>query len=185
MKKILILLLFLIPIANAQEITINLAKNNYNNYETIQADILMNLSLAEKITASNFGLIDKNNITIPVSIFLDELSKNHYYVYFNIPKIQNDTYYFIVKNVKYLDNYLKKMSKTQEFYLNDFDSISIYPGIFNNKISGTLKITNHGQKTNITIISKELNLNQKFVLNDNYNLNLNIPKNINNFDIRI
>ena len=56
MKKILILLLFLLPIVNAQDITISLSKDNYYQQETLQAEVFINLTLAEEITASNSAL---------------------------------------------------------------------------------------------------------------------------------
>ena len=58
-KKILILLLILLPIINAQDIVISLSKDNYHQYETLQAEVFINLSLMDKITASNFALINK------------------------------------------------------------------------------------------------------------------------------
>ena len=178
MKKILILLLILLPIVNAQDITISLSKNNYYQHETLQAEILVNLSLAERITASNFALLDKKNSTIPVPIFLEEISNNHYFIYFNLPKLSNDTYYFSVKDVKYNDVVLKKLSESKEFYLNDQNSISIYPAIFNKLNSTTLKITNHGNPINLSVNAKEINLSGNYNLKDVLNLNINIPKNI-------
>ena len=77
-KKILFLLLILLPIANAQDITITLSKDNYYQHETLQVDVIINLSLAEKITASNFALIDKDNKTVPITLFLEKISSNHY-----------------------------------------------------------------------------------------------------------
>jgi hypothetical protein len=185
MKKILILLLFLMPIVYAQDIKIDLAKNNYNLYETLQADIVFNLSLTEKITASNFGLIDKYNETIPISIFLEKLSNNNYYVYFNIPKLNSDTYYFMIKDIKYLDNILKITSKKNEFYLNNLSSVSIFPGIFNNKTSGNLKIINNGYEKNITLTADKIGLSEKIILKNDFNINLNFPKNIEDFNIRL
>jgi hypothetical protein len=173
------------PIVYAQDIKIDLAKNNYNLYETLQADIVFNLSLTEKITASNFGLIDKYNETIPISIFLEKLSNNNYYVYFNIPKLNSDTYYFMIKDIKYLDNILKITSKKNEFYLNNLSSVSIFPGIFNNKTSGNLKIINNGYEKNITLTADKIGLSEKIILKNDFNINLNFPKNIEDFNIRL
>lgn len=185
MKKILILLLILLPIVNAQDITISLSKDNYYNYETLQAEVFVNLTLAEKITASNFGLIDKENKTIPVTLFLEEIADKHYFTYFNIPKLDNGTYYFIVKDVIYTDIILKKISKSKEFYLNNISSISIFPGILNRINSTTLKITNHGEPVNVSINAQEINLSRNLLLENEFNINLEIPKNILNFNIRI
>ena len=150
-----------------------------------RSEILVNLSLAERITASNFALLDKKNSTIPVPIFLEEISNNHYFIYFNLPKLSNDTYYFSVKDVKYNDVVLKKLSESKEFYLNDQNSISIYPAIFNKLNSTTLKITNHGNPINLSVNAKEINLSGNYNLKDVLNLNINIPKNINNFNIKV
>ena len=164
MKKILILLLFLLPIVNAQDITISLSKDNYFQQETLQAEVFINLTLAEEITASNFGLIDKENKTIPIPLFLEEISNNHYFIYFNVPKLNNGTYFFLVKDVKYTDTTLKKISKSQEFYLNNISSISILPAILNRVNSTNLKIMNHGSLINVTIKASEINLNNPLFL---------------------
>ncbi|MEK6907490.1 MAG: hypothetical protein AABW45_03095 [Nanoarchaeota archaeon] len=185
MKKILILLLFLLPIVNAQDITISLSKDNYFQQETLQAEVFINLTLAEEITASNFGLIDKENKTIPIPLFLEEISNNHYFIYFNVPKLNNGTYFFLVKDVKYTDTTLKKISKSQEFYLNNISSISILPAILNRVNSTNLKIMNHGSLINVTIKASEINLNKNLLLQNEFNTNLEIPKNIDNFNIRI
>ena len=184
-KKILILLLILLPIINAQDIVISLSKDNYHQYETLQAEVFINLSLMDKITASNFALINKENEIIPTSIFLEEISKDHYFIYLDIPKLDNNTYYFLVKDVKYIDIILKKISKSKEFYLSNISGISIYPGIFN-KINHTiLRIINHADPINITLKADEINLSKNLFLDKILNIDLAIPKNINNFNIRI
>ncbi|MEK6835260.1 MAG: hypothetical protein AABX61_03295 [Nanoarchaeota archaeon] len=186
MKKLIILLIILLPIVNAQDVSISLLKNNYNQYETLQAEVMFNLSLSDKITASNFALTDRENRTIPITLFLEKISDLHYFAYFDIPEIENNTYRFLVKDVKYLDNnILKKISYYKEFYLHNQKSISIYPAILNNVNRTILKIINHGEKTNITIKADEINLSKQFLLENNLNLDLDIPKNINNFNIRL
>lgn len=185
MKKLLILVLILLPSVYAQDITITLSKDIYYQHETLQADVIINLSLAEKITASNFVLIDKNNKTIPVTLFLEEISNNHYFVYFDIPKLEKDNYYFLVKDVKYLDNILKKTSRSKEFYLDNVTSISIYSAIFNRLNSTILRITNYNNPINITLTADEINLSKTFLLEKIFNIALDLPKNIDNFNIRI
>lgn len=185
MKKILILLIFLIPIVSAQDISISLSKENYNQYETLQAEIFVNLSLVDKLTASNFALIDYNNKTIPVSIFLEEISDRHYFIYFDIPKLNNATYRFLVKDVKYIDEILKKSSVSKEFYLSNLSSISISPAVFNRLNSTILKIRNHGDHINITLTSDDLNLSKSISLKDDFSLDIKIPNNLNNFNLRI
>jgi hypothetical protein len=184
-KKILVLFLILLPIITAQNITISISKNNYFQYETLQAEVLFNLSLANQITASNFVLVDKENESIPASIFLEEISKDHYFIYFDLPRLDNGTYYFLVKDVKYTDTTLKKISKSKEFYLSNDSSISIFPAIFN-KINYTiLKITNHANPINLTLKAEEINLSKTLFLNQILNIDFNIPKNIDNFNINI
>ena len=185
MKKILILLLLLLPLANAQDITISLAKNNYHQHETLQAEVSFNLSLTDEITASNFALIDKNNNTTPTTVFLEEITKDHYFIYFNIPKLDNGTYYFLVKDIIYTDNILKKTSKSKEFSLDNLTSISIFPAILNHVNSTTLKINNYGNPINITIKSEEINLSKTVFLENTVNIDLEIPVNEDEFNIRI
>src|SRR3989344_1320395 len=184
-KKTLILLLILLPIASAQDISLDIFKDTYHQHETLQAETFINLTLADKITASNFALINKGNETIPVSIFLEEISKNHFFVYFNIPKLDNGTYYFLVKDIKYTDNILKKTSKSKEFYLDKVDSFSIYPGIFNRLNSTILRMTNYGNPINITLSAEEINLSKDFLLNDIFSIALDIQKDTNDFSLRI
>ena len=186
MKKILILLLILMPIVYGQDISNSLSKNDYYQYETLQSEVFINLTLAEKITASNFGLADKNNGTISVPVFFEELSLNHYFVYFNLPKLEKDVYYFNIKNVKYFENnVLKITSKYYEFNLENVSSVSIYPGILNKVNSTILTITNHNNPINITVKADEISLNQNILLNDKASIDLEIPKNTDNFDIRV
>lgn len=185
MKIILILLLILLPIADAENIIISLSKEDYHQYETLQAEIFTNLTLANKLTASNFALIDKNNKTIPIAIFLEELSNDHYFIYFDIPKLNNDTYYFLVKDIIYIDNILKQTSKFKEFHLTNISSVSIYPAIINKIDSTNLKIKNYGVSVNLTLKADEINLNQTITLKEEFNTNIKIPKNINNFNIEI
>ncbi len=185
MKNILILLLILLPVVNGEGIIISIADKNYHQYETLQAEVFLNLSLSEKITAANFGLADKNNKTIPVSVFLEEISKDHYFIYFNLPKLENGIYYFLAKDIKYVDGILKKTSVQNEFYLDNISSISVYPAIINNLNFTTLKINNYGQIINLSINADEINLSREIRLENAFNLNLNIPENINKFYIKL
>jgi hypothetical protein len=185
MKKILILLLILLPIVNAQDISISLSKDNYYQYETLQAEIFINLSVIGKITSSNFNLINEDNVKIPVPIFLEEISDNHYFVYFDIPELNNGTYYFLVKDIWYSDILLKKTSKSQKFYLDEIKSISIYPAILNKLNSANLQMINKAQPINITIESDILNISKKILLDKKINYYFDIPKNIDKFNIKI
>ena len=185
MKYPLILLLIFLPVVYGEEVIISIADENYHQYETLQAEVFINLSLSEKITAANFGLKDKNNATIPVSVFLEEISKDHYFVYFNLPKLENGAYYFLAKDIKYADGILKKISLQKEFYLDNISSISVYPAIVRNLNFTILKIYNYGEIINLSINADEINLSMEIKLKNAFNLNLNIPKNINDFDIKL
>ena len=175
MKKILILLLLLLPLVNAQDITVSIAKDSYHQHETLQAEVSFNLSLTDEITASNFALIDKNNNTIPTTVFLEEITKDHYFIYFNIPELDNGTYHFLVKDIVYTDDILRKTSKSKEFFLDNLTSISIFPAILNHVNSTTLKINNYGNPINITIKSEEINLSKTVFLENTASIDLEIP----------
>ena len=185
MKKILILLLLLLPLVNAQDITVSIAKDSYHQHETLQAEVSFNLSLTDEITASNFALIDKNNNTIPTTVFLEEITKDHYFIYFNIPELDNGTYHFLVKDIVYTDDSLRKTSKSKEFFLDNLTSISIFPAILNHVNSTTLKINNYGNPINITIKSEEINLSKTVFLENTVNIDLEIPVNEDEFNIRV
>ena len=65
MKKILILLLLILPIVNAQnpQIIISSPRDNYASLETFQAEIFFNIDPVNEIAVSNFVLTDNlNNI---------------------------------------------------------------------------------------------------------------------------
>ena len=117
MKKILILLLLILPIVNAQnpQIIISSSRDNYASLETFQAEIFFNIDPVNEITISNFILTDNLNNKIPIALFLTKISNNHYFVYFNLPDLAKGMYNFNVVNVRYIDQTLKQISISKSF----------------------------------------------------------------------
>ncbi len=181
MKKILILLilLFFIDFANAEEpLNLTLSRNSYNIKETLQAELVLNVNPAAQITEYNFLLRDKNNQIIPVSLFLEKLSSLKYFIYFNLPEIEDGDYYFEVRDIRYInkeDEILKQANIKKQFtllnYSLDNSSVSIFPGIILKKSS--LSIVNNKEPLEIEIKAPDYtNLSKKTLLINNLLLNI-------------
>ena len=99
--------------------------------------------------------------------------------------MDNGTYHFLVKDIVYTDDILRKTSKSKEFFLDNLTSISIFPAILNHVNSTTLKINNYGNPINITIKSEEINLSKTVFLENTASIDLEIPVNEDEFNIRV
>ncbi|MEK6835761.1 MAG: hypothetical protein AABX55_01945, partial [Nanoarchaeota archaeon] len=181
MKKLLILLLILIPIVNAQEqpLIISLSRENYVVFETFQAEVVFNIDPVNEITASNFVLTDKLNNKIPIALFLNKLSDNYYFIYFNLPNLSTGTYNFNVINIRYIDENLKQISVSKSFNSENINftdekllsSISINPAIITT-YDTKLEIKNNFDKLNLTIQAPNyLNLPNEVTLDKILNYN--------------
>ncbi|MAG47866.1 hypothetical protein CL617_04630 [archaeon] len=120
MKRILfltlILAIFLISSVNAANIDIITPKDDYLAKETFQAEIILNIDSLSKISTNNLKLINETNSIIPVQYFLEQLTNKHYFIYFNLPNIDQGIYKFQLDNIQYkLDNSLKIESPFKEF----------------------------------------------------------------------
>lgn len=196
MKKILILLFLLcfINIVDAEEpLNLTLFRNSYNIKETLQAELILNVNPVNRISEYNFLLRDKNSQIIPTSLFLEKLSDSRYFVYFNLPEIENGDYYFEVRDIRHIskeDKILKQAIIKKQFtllnYTLDNSSVSIFPGIILKKTA--LNIANNKEPLEIEIKAPDYaNLSKKVLLIDNlllnilqYNEDYNIKINYNN-----
>ncbi|MFH1210205.1 MAG: hypothetical protein V1663_05460 [archaeon] len=92
---------------NAEEIVINVPRSDYRVYETFQAEIFFNINPVQ-VSVSNFELRDMNNIKIATPLFLEKISDNYYFVYFDLPNLEKGQYKFWVKNINYVQNGILK-----------------------------------------------------------------------------
>ena len=81
--KYLILIVFLIPLVNAQ-LDVNFERESYSAGETVQAMIVSNVSFVDGISLSKINLTN-NNVKVPVAFNLYDLGDNSYYLFFNLP----------------------------------------------------------------------------------------------------
>ncbi len=183
MKKFL-LLIFLISIiaASAQNTSIgdlSLYRNDYDSKETLQAELNLNIHTTNQLTQSNF-ILSKDNKIIPISLFLEKLSNEHYFVYFDIPDLNAGVYDFDAKDLRYInqeDGLLKQASIKKSFnILNNTlnsSSVSIDQGII--LMNTKLNIINNLNPLNITIEAPSYtNISRKLLLNDKLSLNIKV-----------
>ena len=189
MKRLLIILffLFLMNLAYAQEATLNVFRETYTSKETLQAELNINVDPVNQITASNFILSNEDNEVIPISLFLEKLSQNKYFAYFNLPELLPGVYTFEVRDIRYVEDAVLKQASVKRTFniLNETlnnTSISINPGVIlrNQK----LEIINNLHPVNITIEAPSYtNLSKTILLSDK--LSLNILLNEEDYDIKI
>ena len=180
MRKLLFILflILLINAVNAQEINFNIFRDSYTAKETLQAELILNINPVNKITESNFILTNQNNNIIPIPLFLEKISENNYFVYFNVPELNSGVYNFQVNDIRYIDQEeLKQISVKKTFTLlnssQDNTSISINPGIILN--DRKLEIINNLEPINIIIETPDfVNLSREVLLKDKLILNIKI-----------
>ena len=129
-KILLLVFLFNVSIAFAQ-IDINLLRENYSNFETIQAEITLENPL-KNLSANDIKI---DNIKVAPLIF--SLEENKYFIYFNLPNLQNGTHNLSVSSRFLINNALTDIVSEKEFNIIESNSsLSIKPGIlFINKNS--------------------------------------------------
>jgi len=127
--KYLILIVFLIPLVNAQ-LDVNFERESYSAGETVQARIVSNVSFVDGISLSKINLTN-NNVKVPVAFNLYDLGDNSYYLFFNLPlNLENGNYSLNFGNFIYYDEGLLKSKQLNKnlSVINNKDSIlSVYP----------------------------------------------------------
>jgi hypothetical protein len=101
-----------LTLVNAAEIDFKFSKENYKSFETLQAEINLNVNLTKDLTFSNVVLFDKNNNAISVAKTLIKIDNTHYYVYFDLPSLESGNYLFGLNSVNYNQN--------SKFLINNF-----------------------------------------------------------------
>jgi hypothetical protein len=105
---------------NAFDASILTYRDNYMPGETFQAEILFDEAPSGSLTNVNFDLY--NGGSIATLIFVEKLNNKHYFVYFNIPDVDEGNYYLRLKNVKYLEGeILKSFNKNKEFKISNIN----------------------------------------------------------------
>ena len=187
--KIIFCLIFIIFIASvlADNINFNIAKENYNSFETFQSGINFEVELAKDLSVSNIKLLDNNGRNIDVSKKFIKLNSSYYFVYFDLPKINEGVYSFGVYDIFYNDKGIsKKLSFFKNFnVLNNTDNlIRINPGFVFNKVYDydenpfTLILKNNGENNVAVELKSDNNFlsfsSSKFILNKDSNNNINV-----------
>ncbi|MBS3134552.1 terpene cyclase/mutase family protein [Candidatus Woesearchaeota archaeon] len=125
MKKSLLYILFLLFITisvHASSITITTPRDTYSIKETVQVEIITDIKPLNQISIQNLKLTNEST-EIPVQYFIEKLSDQHYFVYFNIPDVEKDKYKFQIKNIQYVeDGFLKQKTEIKEIYINKINS---------------------------------------------------------------
>lgn len=122
-KILLLVFLFNVSIAFAQ-IDINLLRENYSNLETIQLEVTLEDPL-KNLSANDIKI---DNLKVAPLIF--SLEENKYFVYFNLPNLQNGTHNISVSSRFLINNALTDVISEKEFNIVESNSsLSIKPGI--------------------------------------------------------
>jgi hypothetical protein len=175
MRLFYIFLIFIlnIYIVNAE---INIFKETYSPKETFQAEISFQ-NLVEEIKSSNVVILNSDNQPTNIGVLFAKVANEKYFVYFDVPEIEEGDYLLAVKNVKYLeDEILKKADFNKKFAVKKEANnlISIKPSfiIFNKEDKNFFKteIKNNGENILNIKISEESNSTNLF------NNNLTIAK---------
>ncbi|MBI2667676.1 hypothetical protein HYX17_02800, partial [Candidatus Woesearchaeota archaeon] len=149
-RLILLMLIINVSIALAQ-IDINILRQDYSPFETLQVEITLNNPTRELL--ANDVKIDN----IKIAPFIVPLEKNKYFVYFDVPDIENNTYNLTVNSRFLINNALTDVTERKEFnVINSNYSLSVKPAI--------LIIDKNNLKESYKIILK----------NNNYPLDVNI-----------
>ena len=112
-------LLFIVGVS-AFDANIITYRSVYNPGETFQAEVLLDEAPSGSLTHINFDLYREKSIA--ALIFVEKLNDRHYFIYFNIPDAEGGTYYFRLKNVKYLEGeILKSFNKNKEFKISNLN----------------------------------------------------------------
>ncbi len=102
MKKFLFLLflMFSIVYVNASDVDLTLSRDSYSSKETLQAQLVINIELVNQINQENFILVDKTDKPIPISLFLQKTGDKNYFIYFNLPELKSEDYFFKIFEIK-------------------------------------------------------------------------------------
>ena len=169
-----LILIINICIANAE---INIFKEIYSPKETFQAELIFQ-NLVEEIKAEDIIIRKSDNQPTNIGVLFSKITNEKYFIYFDIPEIEEGDYLLIVRHVKYLeDGILKKIDFNEKFTIKKEvnNLISVKPSfiIFNSRDKNFFKveIKNNGENIENIKISEESNSTNLF------NNNLTIAKN--------
>ncbi|MBS3167817.1 hypothetical protein J4216_01700 [Candidatus Woesearchaeota archaeon] len=123
--------LLIISFVNASDFEINLYKNDYGSFETVQFEVFTNLSLNRDLSVSDIVLLDMNNNSLNIIKNKVKINNTFYAFYFDLPQVVSGEYMIGFKNINYIE---KGILKRQDFFSNlkivNKSSVSIRPGYF-------------------------------------------------------
>ncbi len=131
MKLYLLFFLFLfLPIAFAQE-NIIFSKSSYLSGETAQIEIYLPDSI-KTLTQDNFAIVDENYQQTNIGFIFNEISLNHYFIYFDTPKNTEGAFNLRITNYLHRENsQLKEETIYKKFNIinSSLPIISIKPAL--------------------------------------------------------
>ncbi|MDP4012789.1 MAG: hypothetical protein Q8R00_04260 [Candidatus Nanoarchaeia archaeon] len=133
MKLSLLAVVFILcsTFVNANLIILVTSSDIYLSEETVQLEIFVQNPEVQP-TASNIRLLDLEDNLIKVAPLFNKIESNHYYAYFDLPKLNEGNYKIQLYGLKFkVDNVLKEIS--EELIINvtkGTPTLSIKPGFF-------------------------------------------------------
>ena len=191
--KFLVFIFLILIIINSVNAEINIFKKEFFIGETFQAELSF-LNLVDKIEINNIKILNKLNETSNIGVILKQINKENYFIYFDVPEVDQGKYKLVVNNVKYIENnILKKENFESNFEISrrEENIISINPPliVFNAYEKNFFKVdlTNKGNNlvnvnlidnNNITnIITNNISINKNSVDSIYFTINNKIDKN--------
>src|SRR3989344_5592462 len=124
-------LFILVLFMNLVNADIVLFKEKYSVGETFPAELNF-LNLIDDIKTENIKVLDSNKQVTDIGVLIQKIDNDNYFVYFDIPQIDEGDYFLIVKDVKFLENNIL----IKKDFIKDFsvvkdvnDIISVKPAL--------------------------------------------------------
>src|SRR3989344_2394301 len=160
-------LFILVLFMNLVNADIVLFKEKYSVGETFPAELNF-LNLIDDIKTENIKVLDSNKQVTDIGVLIQKIDNDNYFVYFDIPQIDEGDYFLIVKDVKFLENNI--LIKKDFSVVKDVnDIISVKPALIIYKLDEKsffkVDITNKGNNLIKVNISSTDNLTKIAVNN--------------------
>ncbi len=153
MKRLVFLVILVMLAANviADDVSIDVKRDNYGMYETLQFEVTIDgVELVDGLKTSDVKLKDSEDNSMAISVNLIELSDEKYFVNFDLPDEAGD-YKLVLEDIRYTKGEnLLKVSIEKDVTVSDRKGLSLRPGIIHDELEETedprydIKLTNHG-----------------------------------------
>ena len=151
-----VLFIFFLNTVVADDININIQKDNYKVGETIIFEIKFNVDLVDPISISQIRVYDFSNSRQSVALTFIKIDEKRYYGYFDVPPLNFENYFLSLNGIEYFkDGKLKRENFNKSFNVVEgiSDILSIFPGAYFKKIENweqpwiDFKLENKGNNT--------------------------------------